>query len=886
MKHNNNILLLTICIALILAACSPKKTVIEYIQSAKEHVVNGNKSAAIVELKNAILIDLNNPESRLLLGSLYLETGNIEAAEKELIRALELSSDIDLILPKLLKALNLQDKSEEAIALVEQTETLSKNILPEVLLYKALAHIKLGDNEKAKDLISLASETSADSVYSQLGEAYLLAESKNIGDALHLIDIVLRNTPDLTEALLLKGQLLFIQGDFVSAISAFNEYHALLPADIKVRLFLANSYIRAQKYADSEEHLNFLLKIIPDHSFTNQLMGVFFYQKGDYENALAHTNKAIQNGLNIPSNRIVAGLSAFKLEQYERSHHFLITIAESLPPTHPVQKVLAVVQLKLGYSSEAGSTLLGIDGATSDDIDLLTTASFELLKAGKFQEVKALITKSNGISINNPQDMAKIGILKLSINDLEGITDLKKASEIDPDLPIAKFALASAYIQNKEYDKALALANNWKATPKYQVEGYNLAAKILLLQSDVDKAEIELNLALKINEYNSYSLMYFTTKAFINRKYEKSLEIVNKLLDKSPNHIPGLRLQYKSYKALNRESMAITSIEKSYRDNIENNKYLTLYAEVLFIEKNYSKVIDLLSVFNNEDMSKAVYWVLLGDSYMKLDENDKALDIYSRWISMQPQYRVAWLRKVTIQEKLQDYTGALSTTDSALRISPENLEFKLLNTHFLVLTKGFTKAQVQLDSLTDDQRKLPLAKGLQAKIWLSEGKFKQAIPGLKESYKEFPSTYNGILVFSTLKKIGEEKSAFMFIKKHIENQPDDIIIQSLLAESALEFDKPLAQEQYTKLLEKSPNDLSILNNLAWVEYKLGNLESANKLADKALAINKSHPQVLDTAALIKLKLGDKNKAIELLRQATILAPENKDIANHYREAMK
>jgi len=882
----NKKLALTICVALSLTACSPKKTSEEYIQSAKVHVEKGKSSAAIVELKNAVLIDLQNPESRLLLGTLYLEVGDIEAAEKELARALDLNGEKDLILPKLFKTLNLQDKSEKLITLANQYNTLSNTVLPEILLYKALAYIKLGDNEKATATIAQANEHSAESVYSQLGEAYLMAESTDTNGALKLIERVLIKTPELTEALLLKGQLQFIKGDFVSAIFSFNEFYRLMPNNIQIRLFLANSYIRNEQHVEASSHLDFLLKIVPEHPFTNQLKGLVFYQQGDYENALLHTDKAIQNGLNIPSNRIVAGLSAFNLEQYERAHHFLIAIAKSLVPDHPVRKVLAVVQLQLGYTSEAGDTLNVMDGATSDDINLLTTASFELLKEGKFQEAKALVTKTNDISISNPQEIAKIGILKLSLNDLEGLTDLEQAAEIDPDLPIAKLALASAYIRNKDFDKALALAIKWKDTTPDKVEGFNLAAKILLLMNEVEKAENELDMALSINEYNPYSLLYFSTKALSERKYDESISLIDKLISEYPNHLAGLRLQYKSYKKVGKEDVALSRIEKSYKDHEDNAEYSMLYSKVLFLEKNYKKVINVLGNSDNEKLIFPTHWLLLGDSYSELGDYEQALDVFTRWLKVQPQYRVAWLRKISLHEKLKDYSNALSTINSALKLSLENIDFKLLKVHFLILSRDFSQAQSLLDDLNSSQQELPLAKGLQAKIWLTEGMFKKAMPGLENLYEQMPNSYNAALVFATLKKIEQEKSAFDFIKKHVKKFPDDYMISNLLAETAVKFDKALAKTEFTKLLSRSPNDLTILNNLAWVEYELGNLSSANKLVDRALAINSGHPKVLDTAALVKLKLGNKDEAIALLKEAVRIAPGDSEIEKHYKNAIK
>jgi len=881
----NKKLALTICVVFSLTACSPKKTAEEYIQSAKTHVANGKNSAAILELKNAVLIDLTNSESRFLLGKLYLELGDIAAAEKELRRSLELNGSKELILPKLFKTLNLQDKNEEVLALADQVEPIPENVLAEISLYKALAYIRLGDNEKAKDIIDRASETSSESVYSQLGEAYLMAESTNRGGALDLIERVLIKTPELTEALILKGQLLFIEGDFEKAISTFNEFHRLLPSNIQIRLFLANSYIRNEQYSEADKHLDFLLKLVPEHPFTNQLKGLVFYQKGDYQNALLYTDKAIQNGLNVPSNRIIAGLSAFQLEQYERAHHFLITISESLTSTHPVRKVLAVVQLKLGYSSEASQTLRIMDGATADDITLLTTASFELLKAGKVQEAKALVAKTNDIRTSNPQDMAKIGILKLSMNDLEGIADLEKASEISPDLPIAKYALASAYIQNKKYDKALMLAEQWKKTDPNQIEGYNLTAKVLLLKNEVELAENELSMALDINENNPYSLLYFSTKALTEKKYDQSIIFVEKLLVKLPNHLAGLSLQYKAYKALDKIDVAISRIKAAYVENRDNLKYQILYSKVLFIEKDYKEVIDVLKNIDDTSLITPIHWVLLGDSYIETGDNEKALDIFNSWLKIQPEYRVAWLRKISLQEKMKNFIGALSTTNSALKVSYEDLDLKLLKTHFLIITKEYIQAQELLSSLNAVQQSLPLARGLQSKIWLTEAEYDKAIPGLKVLYEQVPNTSNAILLFATLKKMKHDEAAFNFIKKHVASFPEDSIVRGLLAENAVQFDKKLAKSEYTKLLNISPNDISLLNNLAWVEYELGNYQSANKLADRALVIDNNQPQVLDTAALIMLKLGNKQKAIEYLKKAYRLAPKDQEIARHYQEVI-
>lgn len=880
MKLINNKVALAVCVALSLAACSPEKTSEEYLSAAKANINAEKKSDAIIALKNAVRVDLQNAEARVLLGSLYLSMGESAAAEKELSRALALNGDVKNTLPQLLKALNLQNKSKETITLIAEYDEVS----PEILLYQALAYNRLDEKSKAVQSIEQANELSAESIYSQLGDAYFNVDLSDIASAIENIDKILAVDPNLTEALIFKGQLHFAQKDYRNAINAFNEYHRLLPGDVQIRLFLANTYIKDEQFDEANKQLDYLLKLVPEHPFTNQLKGLIKYQKSEYKQSLAYTEKAIQNGLNTPSNRVVAGLSAFKLEQYELSHQYLVTLSESLSSTHPVRRVLALVQMQLGYNTDAGNTLEALEGVTSQDVNLFTTASFELLKSGKIDEAKKLLAKTENVFTDSSEEMTKIGILKLSMNDLEGLADLEKAIEIDPELPMAKVALAAAYIENKEYDKALDLAEKWKLSQPDKVEGYNLAAKILLIQNHHEQAEQELKQALSLNDNNAYSRLYFATKHLSNNQPEEAIKHLESIFSVSPTHLTALQLNYRAHKVLSSETVAIDKIEQSYNTNKDNIAYRLLYARVSFIEKDFNKTIELLENIKITDDAPAIQWALLGDSYLKLNQNNKALTVFDDWIAKQPQYRAAWLRKISAQEKLADYRSALSTVEQVLVKAPEDSQFNVLRVNYLILTKELGEAQVQIDSLTEEQKELPLVKGLQGKIWVAEGRYKKALSGLKALYGVLPSPYNTALLFATYRKLEQENVGFDFMQKHIEKYPNDDISRNLLAESVINVDHTLAKKHYLVLLTASPDNLSILNNLAWVEYQLGEYQSASKYAQRAIDLDGNHPQVLDTAGLIQLKLGDKKKAIELLTKAKLFAPNDGEIAKHYQEA--
>jgi len=885
MKKNKKILLTT-CIALSLAACSPQKTSDEYLQTAKQNLVANDDASAIIAIKNAIRADRENAEARFLLGDLYLSQGEAVLAEKELKRSLDLGEKLNKVLPKLLKALNLQDKHEEVIISIDSYENdLTKNI-PEVFLYEALAHYHTGDKDKAKQSIDIANEISSDSIYSQLGSAYTNVYELDIESALSVVNDVLRKAPDLVEAHLLQGQLFYVQKDYKKAILSFNKYHELLPKNLKIRLFLADSYTKIESFAEADVHLDYLLTKAPDHAFVNQLKGITLFKSKNYVLALEYTDKSIINGLNSVPNRIVAGLCSFNLKQYEKSYQYLKGIEDSLDNSHPVKKILAIVQAHLGYTDEMGETFQNLEGLTNNDADLLTAASFELLKKGEIDKAKNVLTKVDNLSGLDPTKRAHLGILKLSLDDLEGITDLEESLINNPDLSIAKVALATAYIVNKDYTKALDLSDKWKLEEPDKVDGYNLGAKVYLLQKDIDKAEKELIASLAIDNSNAYALLYFAYTHIDDKEYNLALEKLDVLLLGSPDHLSGLMLHYKVSAILNSSQESLEKIKLSFEKNNEKLSHRMIYARALYSEKQYETVANILDDSGMLPQTLPVaYWVLLGKSYLKANDSEKALKVYDSWLEVQPKVREAWIQKLSFLESKEDFETGLNTAKKALRNIPDDFHIKALLAHFYVENKNFIQAEAELERLSEPERNLPFLKGIQGKVFLSKGHYSQALPALTRLYNSNKSSKNTTLVVLAHRGMQNDELAIEFLKKHLDEYANDNVSKMSLAELAITHDTELSFQLYTELILLQPENGSILNNLAWVEYQLGFYKKSNVHIEKALKIYPNHPQVLDSAGLIKLKLGEVSKAIKLLRLANSIAPADKGILQHLNEAI-
>lgn len=103
-----------------------------HYEQALAYQTEGNLSAAAIEFKNALKKGREDPQTRLLLGHLYLELGDGAAAEKELEQARGLEDNTEEVQIALLRAKFLQGDLDAALAGIYTVSSHS----PQALLLK------------------------------------------------------------------------------------------------------------------------------------------------------------------------------------------------------------------------------------------------------------------------------------------------------------------------------------------------------------------------------------------------------------------------------------------------------------------------------------------------------------------------------------------------------------------------------------------------------------------------------------------------------------------------------------------------------------------------------------------------------------------------------
>jgi len=207
MKINILSLSLVICLTCSLSACSPQKSTAEYIKEAEQYVANDEVNAAVISLKSAIQQAPKKVAPRKALANIYLNIGMGAEAEKEFLRVIEYSGELNNAVPGILQAYELQGKSDELIEILASISELSAENQIAAYVYSSIGYIAKNDVVSANVSLESALEFSSDNIYKELGRAYFELNKQNISAAITVAENLVANHPSFSEATFLLAQL-------------------------------------------------------------------------------------------------------------------------------------------------------------------------------------------------------------------------------------------------------------------------------------------------------------------------------------------------------------------------------------------------------------------------------------------------------------------------------------------------------------------------------------------------------------------------------------------------------------------------------------------------------------------------------------------------------
>jgi putative PEP-CTERM system TPR-repeat lipoprotein len=866
-------------------ACSEQESAQTYISKAESLIVKEQNSEAIISLKNALKVDAKNAKARYILGKLYLNLGFSDQAIKELERALKYKFNPDKVIPLLARAYMLAEDDESILSLATQEELLTSTST-RYFAYKTMAALRTGDKALAEQTVKAAFSVSQNDSYSMLASAYFEFSNQNIEHANTLVERILVATPNNVDAIMLQGQIALTDKRYSLAVDSFKKYLKMQPNSGRVLLFIADALIKDGQHNEAEKIADSILVKVPAQPFMQYIKAMARFEDKDYEAASSYANQSINSGFNSFTLKLVAGASAFYLENHEQSNQHLKDIMLYISPTHPARKMLAISQLKLGLIDDISETMTGYESSSKENSQFLSTLSYELLEIGAFEKAQEMANYAASSSDVSAEQEARSGVLKLMMNDPSGIDNLEVALQQNPELISAELALAFASIKSGDLSRARAISNKWLKQYPDKAAGDNLQATIFLKENKFEEGKAAFEKSLQLEPNNVYALTQLVKVAIIQKETEEALLLAEQALKAHPNNVEILR----QYFELHQNESGLKILTQAQQSNTGNIQYGVLLAEALIGLKQYKKAVSLLDSYSLDVKTPKRYWQISLAANARLTESKDVVSIFEKWHKTNPYHiePVFLLANYWTINKLPD--KALNILKKASKQHPNNLMIHLVKMQVLLINKRSSDAKILLKEIKKFDINKGLLAGIEGRILLLDKDFSAAVPKLEQQYKAKSNSNNAMYLAIALEGNNQKPEAIKLLEQYSEKEEvrNKIIprISLNLANMYLAKHPGKAIVQYERLITVTPKNVVALNNLSWLYMEQGKLDKALQYSEQAYNLTDKIPNVVDTYAQALLKSGNKVEALTKARQAYKLSDgKSTDIALNLVETL-
>ena len=867
-KHKTNKLIKRTTLAVmltsaLLSGCS-EKSMESHLADARNYVSQQQVDAAIVEYKNAIQKGPNAAEPRFELGKLYLQKNNFAAAEKELNKAMELGYPVSQVIP-LLSVAYQQSGAENALAEVDyRAEGMTAVESAEVGFYKLQALMQLGKTEEAKTLIADLSTLDTSSVYKGLIDSYTFVLDNDMEGALAATEALREQAPTNKDVLQQLAKIYLQSGEPAKASEVYGVYVSHYPDDVTSKFAYASLLIEIRELDKAEPIVDDLLTLNENHPLLNTFKGIIESANENYANALEYLEIAVQNGRSDQVVRLVAGFSAYQIQDFEAAQRHLTMVASSLPDNHPGLRMLADSMLQLGENDEALEVLARVEGEQGVDAALFSKASYQLLKDGNVVGAKQMVEKSEAVS-TTADDLSRLGVLQLSLNDIDGLVNLEEAVEKAPESVTSQATLLRAYIATNQLDKAKTAAKDWHEQSPETAAPLIYLGNIATAEGAYQDAAQYLDKASELSDAGN-EVTYSRAKLLVAEgKKDNAMAFIRAFVDKNPADVQALALWFALAVEKGNGDEVIAHAQTQFNGNKDQLNLRLLLARMYSLNNQLDKTVSLLADVKGDESSPQAFWNLKGQSLIATNNVKEATAFFDHWLSLYPQDKNAVLGKLLIVDSQKQFKQGLALTNKVLAKRPD-AQLTLLKAYFHSRLGQAQPAWEIINNTADDVKTLPFVRGVIARLHLIEKAPEQAVDHAKAAYDATPNSDNALLLVAALEMSGKKEQAFSFLQKHVKAHNNDVQSAMLLAERQIRNDRDSAIETYEQVLTQTPDNFVVLNNLAYLAFEDNDLARAETLAKKAVSLQRENADAVDTLAQIHIAKGEKEAALALYEQ--------------------
>ena len=868
--------------ALALLAAGCEKSAPELLAAARDRHARGDNRAAIIHLKNALVLAPKNAEAQLLAGRIHGRLGNLLEAERALRTAQQLGASAVEVLPVLGPVLLEMEQFGKLLEEVKPAAAWPRPAQAEAALLRANAQLGLRALSEAGAEFDRAEAELPEGA--RIGRARLAAVRGEFDAALQGIDAVLalfpasadarvfrgdllhaagrndeslaayrealKGSPDLLPALLGEAQILTGRREYAAARIILDRARSIAPASPSFHFSQAFLALQQERYAECQESLLQVFRVIPQHGPSTLLSGALLHATGNYRQA----------------------------------QQVLVGFLSRVPGSIIGRKLLAATLIKTGQPQSAVYVLGPILEQNPDPV-ALSLAAEAYMDRGQTDKAQPLLERAAAINPGSATIRTGLGVAHLAIgNEQRGIAELEAAVRIEPDSSKANQFLVTVLIGQNRLDEALAVVNRLTASLPDHPGSHQLSGAVHLARRDEAKAEAAFRRALALKPAFFPAAAALAQMRLRNKDPDGARGLVEAVLAEDPRNLDALLLLADLDLAQGKRGKGEAALRKAIEMHPQSSQAFVTLAELQWAGGERDEALSILRWAQQFAPRDPRVLGTVGRLLAAKGDRRGAVEAFSKLVGILPNSVPAMLQLAAAHSAAGEHTQAISQALAAETASPGNIE--AMTTHGLVLLQAGRYAETRAQAQAIQRRDARDARGhaLEGDALMAEGNHAAAIKAYERADAIRPTGAIRVKLHQAHVLVSGSDAGGTRLLEWIRTHPKEREPRHHLAEFYLSTKRPsLALEHYEILLEADPKDSLALNNAALALEQLGDAKSL-EFARKAYSLKPDDPAIMDTLGILLVASGDLIRGIELLRRAVVLAPDIPVIRLHLAQA--
>lgn len=869
---------LILSLIVFIIACSQKSKEELFAEGIRLMDKESNPNGAIVLLKNAIEKDPNYFEARFQLAKAYMAVGKFDSAEQELLKVRShepAARDVRIALAKVRLEIGKPDDALKGIDGLVGDESNDSDALE----IAGTARAQKGDYPGAVQFLkrAIAANPAQSTASVNLAKVYL--KMNNLSEARLQIADVLKKDPVNRGGLYVLADIQMKEKKPADALKTYGEIVKAYPADMQAYFGQGLLLIETQKYDQARALADSLIDKYAKRPDGYRLKGMVLFSEKKYDEATIALQRSISLQPDVASHYFL-GLCHYYRSEPEQALTQLQSALNLKADFVQARLLTAIIDLQKNRTDDAIREIRRVleeDQTNSIAHNILGSA---YLAKGMYD---AGIEELNKAIEQDPQLVdahIKKGLIELNAGRVrQAETDLKTAVQVAPELLYSRATLASYYMKQEEYDKAIDILKKGIKGDQSDAYIYNLIAEALLRQNKIADAAGYLQKAKEANP--AFDTPYFRLSAIyvLKGEQDKGIQELKALLAKSPGNVKAMLTIAAMLESKGKKAEALQYYQQARATN-KTEGYIAL-AKYYLREKDTQKALQTLDENIRQTPSDELPYEIKGTVLLDLKRFDDAVKTFEALGTINMHRGMAYLVNAYISMKKPE--AAVDRLRREIAKNPQDLDLMAqLSRVYLVMGKK-QDAVANAEQMIRENPESPRGYMTLAMIYQESKELDKAMDAIKKASIKDADL---MMVMANLYFLKNDYAAALNQYRRIEEFKSGYvpaIFQQGVVLHAMGKKKE-AIADYQRVLRLSRNYVPALNNLAYL-YAEDNrdLPMALQLAARAYAQAPNDGSVQDTLGFVLVKNKKFDEGIAALQKAAELLPGNPTI--HYHLAL-